>query len=205
MLAKADNTVRDGCTAAGIEVFRYEDMDDIQRLIHMGIIRKKANSISIVSLSSMIKLCRAYAGRKGGDLRATELGIQLKHISSTSTSPPPNRVQPGFANPVPRFPATSPLPFMPPQDGQEAEAGTHSRPITASILQQPSPAADSAHHMVEFPSTLPKLYLSPEDMRAPYALSTVSVALQAEILRFKQWSSASINTERSIRCDGLCL
>lgn len=201
MLGKADNTVRDGCTAADIEVYRYDDMDDIQRLIHMGIVRKKANSITIITLSSVIKLCRGYAGRKGGDLRASELCIQLRHISSTSTAPPPNRLQPGFAPPAPGFPATPSLPLLSRQGGEASLAPSSAADPPSTVQQQPF--LESAYHLMEFPSTLPKLYLSPEDMKAPYALSSVSTSLQAEILRFKQWSSAPINTERSSRfvCD----
>lgn len=189
VLGLPETTVRDAANAASVTMYRFEGGETIRQLVRMDIVKSRAKAVNLMTLDGVKKLCRHLISR-GRSAVGEGLLSQIREIIETSNGPPPIRHQPGL---------------FPREEHTQAQVRIQQRPHSQSQLPQPDcemhdqlrvqPIVSRQYH---FPSAPPEVILLPSQQQAPYALQFVPKHTHAEINQFMAWSSAPINTTRSL-------
>lgn len=184
LLERADNTLRDAATAAGVKLYRFEGTETIRRLVACEVVKNHTRNITLITLDGVRRLCRQLHLADQDSLgTAYALRAEIKTVIRTSITPPPSRHQPGI-----------------PTDDVDDGIDDIIQPVQ---MMHEALTVDmgwnDAPQQYQFPTAPPEVLLHPDQQRAPYALQVVPRRTQAEIDQFIGWSAAPVNTERSFK------
>ena len=189
----------------------------MQRLVQLGAVKKHTCNVTIVSLGGVKRLFELFSQR--GAIGAAELVTEIASIKASCLGPPPLMHQPGLGSTAAGQLLAQEQDLQmdmqsedenededqdenenEDQDQDEGEAGANREGEGSRVREQLAPApAGVIQQAMEFPSTIPRVYIQSDQRRLTYALLVVPRALKAEIEKFSEWSRAPINLERSTR------